>query len=233
MFTKILEKINSFIENKKLQKQLSIARSKTNLEQEKKIYDFLYSNLVLEDFVQLTEHNLLNINHDDYIFNSLSFQNIIDILLNEEVYQLDSTTNMLNIGSGAGQIAILTTLFYNFQNIIGIESSYEMYLLAKDRLKKFRESEYSKQEHVQFLNVDPLAPDFSLYNFIVVDYSNKNVLFNEMLQEKIKQECSSGTLIIKLVDCLREDKHIKLIKKLTLQNEENKDFFVYFYKVKN
>jgi hypothetical protein len=105
---------------------------KEKFAKEKLIYDLLYGNLILDDFVPIIKHNTLNINVENYVLHDLSFENIIDIM-NDDIIKSSKieNKNFLNIASAAGKIVIITAILHNFKNIFGIDNIYEMGIISR------------------------------------------------------------------------------------------------------
>jgi hypothetical protein len=209
-----------------------------NFKAQKEIYDFLYGKLSLEEFVPVAQNNILNMNIEDYVFNDLSFKNVISILDDELIRNIDGPNeHFLNIASNAGKIIIMASLMYNFGNFFGLENIYEMYLLAKNVLNKaLTENEkiikkFGKKKIAFFLK-DSLFVELEEYRLIVIDHNNNNRTFNQMLQGKVEQETKPGSIIIKIFDNFEENQYLKLLKTKTLKNKYNKNFMVFYYEKK-
>jgi hypothetical protein len=210
-----------------------------NFEELKLIYDSIYKDIVLEDFVILAKDNILNMNIEDYIYNDLSFENIIGILNDDIIKNIDGNgESFLNIAAGAGKITIFTSLLHNFSSNFGIENVYETYLLSKTILDKIKTSPDEKyavfsNKKINFFLRDPLLVNLNEYKLIILDYNNKNRLFNELIQEKIEREAKPNSIIIKIFNNLQENRRLKLLKTKILRNPIcKKNFMVFFYEKK-
>jgi hypothetical protein len=117
-----------------------------------------------------------------------------------------------------------------------VENTYEMHLLSKTILDDLKSDPDNKhlaldEKEISFFLRDPLYVELSEYKLIIVDYNNKNMMFNELLQQKIEREVKPDTIIVKIFNNFEENTKLKLLKVKFLRNFENKkDFMVFFYK---
>jgi hypothetical protein len=202
---------------------------------EKAVYELLYGNLIIDDFLPMIKYDILNMNVENYVFNDLSFENIIEIVGDDILKNIDSNNeNFLNVASAAGKITIITAMLYNFSNNFGVDNIYEMNLLSRNLLDKavLDTSEITKEfatKKIIFFLKDPLLIEFGEYKLIIFDYNNNNRVFNAFLQEKVEREVQKGAIIVKIFDNFEESKHLKLLKTKILRNEIYKKNFMVFY----
>jgi hypothetical protein len=202
---------------------------------EKAIYELLYGDLIIDDFLPVIKYNILNIDVENYVFNDLSFENVIDIVGDDILKKIDSKNeNFLNVASAAGKITIITALLYNFNNNFGIDNIYEMNLLSRNLLDKavLDTSEITKEfatKKINFFLKDPLLIEYGEYKLIIFDYNNNNRSFNAFLQEKVEREVQKGTIIVKIFDSFEETRHLKLLNTKIIRNKIYKKNFMVFY----
>ena len=198
----------------------------------KAMYDYIYSNVVLDDFAQLAKDNVLNVNYENYCYNELSFDSIMKVIKNQNIANLDTNSSVLTISYGAGQLPIILKKYYHFAVVYGVETTFEFFNLSKQFLEQYIEYNDFNVSKIPLTMNDPLLIDFSKFNLIFIEYSNTNILYNDMLKEKIKQECKSNTVIVKFATRFKADEIIKLVDKISIENKNNENNFVYFYRVK-
>lgn len=200
--------------------------------QVKEMYDYIYSSVILDDFAQLAKENVLNINYENYCYNELSFDSIMKVIKNPNIANLDTDSSVLTISCGAGQLPIILKQYYHFSVVYGVETTFEFFNLSKQFLEQYMEYNDLNGTRIPLTMNDPLLIDFSKFNLIFIEYNNTNILYNDMLKEKIKQECQSNTIIVKFSTRFKADKKIKLVDKISIENKNNEKNFVYFYRVK-
>lgn len=204
-------------------------------------FNYLYSGFVLDDFATFGKKNFFNKDFEDFVFSDLNYYNVYDILNDDLLCKFidgvgGENINFLNLAGGVGKLALFINIFYKIGKTTTVENIYELHRLSKYFFAKLTGSEFYgqllKNDDVNFVNDDLFSVDFGDYNLMVVNYNNNNVDFNEVLLNKIKKECQSGTLIVKIMDPFEENAVLELKKSKILQNDNGNGFFVYFYEVK-
>ena len=200
--------------------------------QEKELYDYLYSNIVLDDFSQLAKDNVLNINYENYCYQELDFNSIMKVITNKTLTDVVKEAKILTLCCGAGQLPIMLKHCYKFEVVYGVETTFEFFNLSKKILEQYREYDMIGNTTATLTMNDPLLIDFSKFDVIFIEYNNTNILYNDMLKEKIRQECKPNTIVVKFTTRFKADEKIKLVDKISITNKNDNKNFVYFYKIK-
>ncbi len=239
----MLKKIIDFIKS-----NFSIEKEKlSNIElmcitDEYECFNYLYDDFILDDFVTFGKKNYLNKDYENFVFNDLDYFNVYSILNENTLYKFinDKIKNgekvdFLNLASGAGKLVIFANIFYKLNTCVAVENIFELFELSKHIAYKLFENEnYSKllqNTNISFENESVLNVDLNFYDVILIDYNNNNIEFNRILENKIKNECKKGTMIVKIIDPFEESVCLNLIKAKMFENIKKRNFFVYYYLV--
>ncbi len=239
MFKKIVEfiKSNFLIEKEKLSNIDLMC-----ITDEYECFNYLYGDFILDDFVTFGKKNYLNKDYEDFVFNDLDYFNVYSILNENTLYKFinDKIKNgekvdFLNLASGAGKLVIFANIFYKLNSCMAVENIFELFELSKHIAYKIFENEnYTnllQNTDISFQNESILNVNLEPFNVILIDYNNNNINFNEILENKIKNECKKGTMIVKIIDPFEESVCLKLLKAKIFKNDKKNNFFVYYYLV--
>lgn len=205
-------------------------------------FNYLYGNFVLDDFVVFGKKNYLNKDYEDFVYNDLDYFNVYSILNENILYSYINNkikngekVEFLNLASGVGKLAIFANIFYDISSCVAVENIFELYELSKYIIDKlYDDDEYTellKNTDIVFENKGLFDTDLSPFDVVVVDYNNSNIEFNGILENKIKNECKKGVMVVKVVDPFEESVCLRLLKSKMLINNKGNKFFVYYYLV--
>jgi uncharacterized protein with NRDE domain len=198
-------------------------------------FNFLYGDLVLEDFAIMGKENCLNKDYEDHIFNDLSYFEVYDILNDSSIFDFEKQNkkiSFLNLASNSGKLTIFSSIFHKFEKHVGVENFFELHELSNYIFGKLKNSDYnilSKTTNISFINEGLLDAKLDGFNLLVIDYNNSNFNFNRMLENKINAEVKKGSLIIKIIEPFEKNKKVNLLKTKILNRKDGENIFVYYY----
>lgn len=171
------------------------------------IFNQLYSDIIGKDISWDARNKMSDEETKHLIYGEIYYNTIINIYQEEYVKSyIDKAKSFCDLGSGTGRVVVETSMLLDNLDICdGIELLPELYNTANEVLDKYKILSPIQANKINYINNDFFKVDLSKYDIIFMHYPMKQAeeLYLQ-LEEKMKKELKSGSLIISMIRKLRD-----------------------------